>query len=788
MYRFSLTSGVALAALIALHAAPASAQQQSTQGQNVELDTINVEGNAKAKGARQGDAQPTVATQAETVLTDRSDRAKLDSRNVNGPTDINRLTPGVSYSETTRSFNVRGLDRMRVSTTIDGIPLPYMDDGARGDGSPGAIGGASSVDFDTLSAVDVVKGSDSSVFGGGMLGGGVRFRTLEPEDILEDGKNFGGITKFAFDSRDESIRGEQALAGRVGNTFVLVQGGYRDGEETENQGNFLGGATSGYVGPNGGTSRTKKNPSEYDQENLLVKLRHYTGTGHMIGITGERFDREENITPLTQSISSYDSNTLNTVESNTRERVSLDYGYDGGGWLDQAEAKLFWQKQDLGDNFTAVRRTTPAGPYRRDNTRETEIFGFNGAALKNIDTDFALHSVSFGAQIYGSKSHQYSYGEDSCPAVPPTPFHNCNFLHSNQSDMPDTDGLIATAFVQDQMAFMNDTVRVTPGVSFNYYSYEPELTDAYAESPAFSANGLPDDSSDVGLSPKLRVEADAFQDVTLFAQYARGFRAPTVNELYLTYGGENTYLRIGNDELETETSHGFDVGMLVGDDIEGGSAKVFYNRYKNFIDDRAYGTPGPGGTVTYTPAETAYLNSLGYNPSDFPLGVTEYFNRANVEIYGAEFEAHRKWENGLFARGQLGAYVGTDIDTDIGLNSIPAAKAILGAGYEQETWGAELILTVAMSRGFTPTVPGGTIPKAGSDLETLASETNSYQLIDFTVWWSPAQLEGLTVRAGAFNLTDETYFEDALDLATTTRKDYFTQPGRNYRVSATYKF
>lgn len=796
MYASHLYSGVALAALIAMSSATAFAQQQNAAGQTIELETITVEGQTKAKrsGAQFGDDTPTVATQAETVLTERADRAKLDRRDVSNPTDINRLTPGASFSDSTRSFNVRGLDRMRVATTIDGIPLPYLDDGARGADSPGAAGGVTSVDFDSLSAIDIVKGSDSSVFGSGMLGGGVRFRTLEPEDLIESGETFGGLTKFAFDSRDESLRGEQALAGRVDNTWVLVQGGYRDGEEMSNQGNNPGPAPH-FSGP----TRTIKNESDYDQENILAKLRHYTDNGHMIGFTGERFSRQEGIDVDTvlqggTSTPRYVPGTPFKDETNRRERLSLDYRYDGGGWLDEAEATAFWMRQELVDDFSGIRTSVPVGNYRRENSRENEIFGVNASAMKSFETDSALHSVSFGTQIYGSKSQQYSRGEDNCPTSgypylgpgvpgyvggPPHPFYSCNFLHSNQSDMPDTDGLTGAAFLQDEIALLDDTVRITPGVRFDYYRYTPELTDEYASSAAYSTNGLPDESSDFGFSPKLRFEVDTTQNVTLFAQWAQAFRAPTVNELYLTYGGEGSYLRIGNDELETETSNGFDIGALVGDDVAGGSVKLFYNRYKNFIDDMPINDP-------------AYLASIGYNQADFPQGVTGYVNRANVQIYGAELEAHHKWESGWFTRGQVGAYVGEDMDRDVGLNSIPAAKVVVGIGYERATWGTELIMTAAASREFKGSYSTalGYLPSPGSQLETGAAATNSYELLDFTAWWSPKSFDGLTIRGGVFNIFDATYYEDALDITTppTGNKEYNTQPGRNYRMSATYKF
>jgi hemoglobin/transferrin/lactoferrin receptor protein len=134
----------------------------------------------------------------------------------------------------------------------------------------------------------------------------------------------------------------------------------------------------------------------------------------------------------------------------------------------------------------------------------------------------------------------------------------------------------------------------------------------------------------------------------------------------------------------------------------------------------------------------------------------------------------------------FGAYVGEDMDEDVGLNTIPAAKVVLAVGYETDFWGVESVFTAAAARDFDGTPPAD--PSRGSDLETFASETNDYQLVDFTAWWSPREVEGLTIRAGVFNIFDEEYYEDALDLASTTNKQYYTQPGRNFRVSATYKF
>ncbi|WP_154587752.1 TonB-dependent receptor plug domain-containing protein, partial [Bordetella pertussis] len=65
-----------------------------------------------------------------------------------------------AWARTATRRNIRGLDENRVVTRIDGIRLPWLDDGARG-----IQGGLNAVDFNTLSRLDVVRGADSSAAG-----------------------------------------------------------------------------------------------------------------------------------------------------------------------------------------------------------------------------------------------------------------------------------------------------------------------------------------------------------------------------------------------------------------------------------------------------------------------------------------------------------------------------------------------------------------------------------------------------------------------------------------------
>lgn len=732
-----LAGAAASALAIATGAMPAAAQQarvQNNDGENIVLETVQVTGES---GETALDA---LATREETVLTTRADREELDARQITDIRDIDRVAPGVTFNESNRSFNIRGLDRNRVLTTIDGIRVPWIEDGARG-----LTGGVSGFNFGTLSTLDIVKGSDSSVFGSGGIGGIVALRTLEPEDLIREGRIWGGLSRLTFDSRDRSIGADQAIAGRIDNTSFLFQGGYRRGNELENMGR-VGGF---------GEFRSEKEPADFDQGNLLVKLRQHVDGAHVFGITGEIFDRDTDIEDYGQSTTTYAPGSVRSSEVNKRQRISAEYRFEGDGWVDAAEAVVYWQRQQIEGGLEGTRITTPVGNYSRLTEREETTFGINSSALKIADIGGVKHAFSFGGEIYGSRASSYSSGQDNCGPGPFPPFGSCNFLHTNQADMPDVDGVTVGLYVQDEIR-ISDTFRLTPGIRFDWYEEKPQNTPAYEENPNF--RGMPPSSSDSALSPKLRAEWDAFEKTTLYAQYNRGFRAPSANELYLDYGGPGTYLRLGNPELEPETSNGIEVGANLGDENLGGSVAGFYNRYKNFID-----------AVLVDPT------SVGIPPGTYPFGVTRSINRANVEIWGLEAKAHYRHVSGWHGWATAGYYEGRDIDEDVHLNSIPAFKVVGSLGYATDVWGADVIVTGVAKRDRA---------------ESPSNETGGYGLVDLTAWWSPREVKGLTLRAGVYNLFDKAYV-DALNLpdGTTSRpKAYFTEPGRSVKISATYQF
>lgn len=732
-FRRTLLAGSALALLIST---PMALAQDSTSGGSPTLlDRLILRSGESAKGV------------ADTPLATETTREELSQSQITSIDDLGRsLEPGVSFNDSNGSVNIRGLDGPRVLTTVDGIQIPYLDDGARG-----ADGGINSFDFNSLDAINVVRGGDSSRGGSGALGGALVVRTLEPEDLIGEGRNTGGYVKTIFDSKDMSIGGFAGVATRMGGTSVLFQGGYRIGNETESNGEV-----GGY-----GPTRSQANPSDYDENNLLFKIRQATESGHTFGLTAERYDiaNEADLLAAQTPTGNYRPGNWMGSEGTRRERISFDYKYqapDSDSLFDSANAVVYWQRLGRSSGNDGYRFTSVIGDYTRLSEVTNDSYGLSGFGEKTLDLGGLSHRFTIGGNFATGKTTQYTSGQDSCAV---TPSYSCNFLHTNQSDMPDVDSTQLGIFLDDEISIGESGFSLTPGIRYDWYDHSPKDTAAYQANPNYG--GLPAGQSEGHFSPKLLAKYKVTQELDVFAQWATAFRAPTPSELYLDYGAPGTYLRIGNADMEPETSNGFEIGANYDNGSLRGRATGFYNRYKNFIDTRSLSAAEQAG--------------LGIAPGTYPFGVTQSVNRANVEIYGAELSLEKQFENGFILHGALAYAHGVDKDSGLRLGSVAPLKTVVGVGYATETWGTNVNWINVGS------VPGNS---------TASYKASSYSIVDATAWWKPEQLNGLSIQAGVYNLFDETYY-DAVSLRDVTMSqptEYYSEPGRTFKLSITKTF
>ncbi|RUL97482.1 TonB-dependent hemoglobin/transferrin/lactoferrin family receptor [Rhizobium chutanense] len=722
--------------------APATTPLAIAEGSTV-LQKIVVKGKRVAPGSV-----------ADTPLATEITKKQLEEKQVTNYADIGRrVDAGVNYSRADAGFNLRGLSGPRILTTIDGIPIPYISNSARqGAFAPAnANGGGDTFDFDSLSSLDIVRGADSSKGGSGMLGGAVVLNTLEPDDLISEGRDWGAIVKSTYDSQDRSISGSAAAAKKIGGTSILFQGGYRKGHERDNMGE-----NDSY-----GALRTEANPADFDQNNLLFKLRQELEGGHRIGLTAERFrwdlktdlrQLQGGASPRNFMIDNYDGRELRD-----RDRVSLDYDYEAqssDAFFSSARATLYWL--DLKKEAGSRGRTTANVAYGRNNEIENETWGFSGTATKDFEYSGLSHSVRVGLDAGVSSWSQYSWA--LCPTATTCPALN------NQAEVPNVDSQNLALTFEDKIEIGNTGFTLTPGVRFDWFNYDPSTGGGFADNTGLTRFGDLRDRTEGGMSPKILATYDLTPDVQLYAQLAVGFRAPTVDELYSRfYNPTGRYAQLGNPDLEPEIGRGVEVGANFDTGDFTGRVAVFHTRYQNFIE-----------TVTTRDA----------------TGFTEfnYTNVSSAVISGIEASAAKTFDNGINLHASLAYAYGRNEDTTQRLRSVAPFKAIVGGGWSNESFGFDLssTLSAGMLTDHLNTV--------GSTADTTF-DAPGYAIVDLTGWWTPQQLPGLRVQAGVYNIFDQEYFNALavrdvnLSSATASQpRDWYSEPGRTFKVSLTKTF
>lgn len=710
-------------------------------------------------------------------------RSQLDDRSIESWEDFARRgEPGVNYSRDSESVNIRGQDGDRVVTRVDGIRIPWLDDGARGE-----RGGLATINFNTLSSVDLVRAAGGVQ--SGSLVGYVDLRTLSSSDLLRPGRDFGALVKGSADTADDSRGIDAALAGRVGqgDTSWLVQAGYRRGHELENMGDMDG----------LGSDRDAADPLRFIQRNILVKLQHDLNQEHRIGLSAEAFELESNSQRLFEQgpDTSYYAGQHSASEKQSRERAILSYDFQSAASksaVQAGEVKVYWQRSKLDGSTDGLRKPDPRGdimfgpfpagqvygyaypygPYGRSNTVKETGYGALTSWNGYLDAGAVQHHWAAGAEWYHNRNEQASSGYDNCPAFllpnPPMGPRSCEFLHTNQSDMPEARGHQWSAWAQDEISWEQGRYALTPALRYDAYRQSPQGGGDYSANPNAGVTNL---SSNSGhrLSPSILATYAPRDTLSFYARYGYGYKAPSATQLYMNYGAPGTYLRVGNPELKAEVSHGYELGVDAGDADLGGHFSFFDNRYRDYID----AVPLAPGSDQWNPAWDG----------QYPFGVTANINRARVRIYGMELSGHWNIDENWFTWGSLAWTHGRDLNEDRYLNSVAPLKAILALGYRTQQWGAQAMTTLVKARSQVA------YPDPDPAVNKPDFQAPGYGVVDLTAWWTPPAIKSLRVQAGMYNVFDKKYW-NALDVPTNYARpiDWYTQPGRSLRLSVSYQY
>lgn len=623
-------------------------------------------------------------------------------------------------------INIRGIDGNRVLISVDGVKQ------AKNLSWGSTNSSRNTIDVNTLKRVEVVPGPGSSLYGSDAMGGSVYFVTKDPSDVLtESGDGFAGSSRTYYDSSNKSISESISLAGRNGDVEGLLIYTYRDRKETET------------YGGNGGTGPTREqaNPSDGEDNNLLVKINIDINETQQLKLTGEYVNIEDDITELS---SNYDDAFYN--DHKTRKRLSAEYAIEKQTTLfDEATVKLDWQETNT-DQTQGYYYIFFGGDYLFEGEYDETVKNLDFRFKKKIHSDNTSHAIQYGFDFEKTLFEQ----------------HRTSSLSGSNRSMPRSEAESIAAYVQDTITFTNSGWTLTPGLRFDSHEVAPEPDAAYlASNPS---DLTPEKNKEDRVSLKLGATYKINEELSVFAQYAEGFKAPDMDQLYANYGRMGAYNFISNANLKPETSDSIEVGFRIDKPALSLEALAFYNDYENFIDE-----------VT-----------LSFDPS-YPYGVFQQQNLSDVQIKGVELKGEVHFSElsdsltGLSGRGAIAYADGEYNDSGVTrpLDSVSPLTAVIGLAYDAPTgnWGSEFTLTAAQGK------------KAKDVEDSSAFLPAGYGIVDLTAYLNINK--DLRLDAGIFNLTDREYWDwETARRYTSTHTGLvrFSEPGRHFRVGLDWKF
>ena len=700
------------------------------------------------------DREVVVATLAARAIfdvpntVDVIDRSTMDARLVRDLKDLFRYEPGIAVTAGFGRFGlgdirIRGLGGNRVRIQTDGIPVPDAF----------AIGSFSNanrnfVDLDTLKQVEVLRGPGSALYGSDALGGVVSFRTKDPEDYLQGGKRSHVGIKLGYEGDWNGLFGSATLAGAGERWSYLVAAGHRQGEAQENQGSA---AVDGAL-------RTAPNPQQRDGRSLLAKLAYAPSGTQRFRLTVEgNEDASDTDVRSGLGLSRLTGATVTALRGDdlqTRARVSFDYQADalGSRWADTLRLQLYRQDSETTQRTDEFRTTAARVPQRRQRAFnfDQHVYGMDVLAGKDFNIGSVDHALTYGVEVARTQSRQKRDGR-AINLATGVVTHVVSPDTFPVRDFPNSRSTTAALFVQDEMVFADGALRLIPALRIDRYALRPGADAIFtADNPGVAVVDLDHTS----VAPKLGAVWRFAPDWSLFAGYARGFRAPPYSDVNIGFTNlAFGYTAIANADLKPETSDGFEAGLRYAGDAIWFGFSVYDNRYRDFIES---------------------LNFIGVN--DAGLQVFQSQNVADARIRGAElkagidFGAIHEHLRGWSLRGAAAYAHGQDRSEDRPLDTIDPLRGSLGLAFARDSWGAELAGSVAQRKRRTST--------------DALYQPAGYGVLDLLAHWRFAP--GARVNIGVFNLGDKRYtdWSDVPGVAATSATlDRYTRPGRSLSLS-----
>lgn len=372
------------------------------------LSTILSLGNATAQVDTDAEDSPlemiTVVGSATNALISTED---LEAYQATDLADVFRLTPSISVGGSVgiaQKVYVRGLEDALINVTVDGAPqtstlFHHI--------------GRVTIDPSLLEQVEVQAGAGEATSGAGALGGAIRFKTKDADDLLSHDQAFGGNIKFSSFSNDANQK-SVSLYGRFNENWGALayfndisRSNFDDGD-----GNEVFGTSAG-------------------QQLGFFKLSGEIGENQSLSLSYEKRDEEGQFSARPNWIVQED-----------------DLLYDSEAIRDTAVLNYHLSTSDF-FNFEATVYQT-----------ESSFLGGRFNYLTNIDTfGFDLRNTSLAG------NHRFVYGVD---------YRDDRIDSGDESDPHAEEGSILGVYAQGYSQ-LSDALLFSYGLRYDKYDFEQKI-------------------------------------------------------------------------------------------------------------------------------------------------------------------------------------------------------------------------------------------------------------------------------------------------------------------------
>jgi len=721
------------------------------------------------------------------VLNQTSINSKqLERQQATNLSDMLRYVPGVAVTDIGRfgssGINIRGLESDQISMTVDGMALGESLDPASFATYDFFRVGRGGLDPAALKQVTVLKGADAITSGSGSLGGAVQFQTKDPADFLpQEGNGAYARLSAQYSGSNREWMQSMIVAGREQGLEALLVFTKRDGHQQQAYRK-----DDQSVGP----ARTSADPVQSSSDNLLAKLQYQLLPDHHVGLTADL----QRATSLLSNLSRQDATYLARFgdDQNERLRYSLQYEHSGATTAYDLLTFNYDHQNSLNKGLSTMLVTSPCAQNVTPCLRAEDRLFRQKAQQLRLSLDKEISGGVFNQQwLYGFSTQQKNVASDFIDKRYLGQSSTLTSLELDPALVPETQVNEYALFARDQLQFNDERTTLVLGARYDKLDYQPTLGPRYQDK-----TGTVQAVDFAALSWQSQLRYELIPGHTVSAQLGRGFRAPTVEDLYLQTATTTaveaiskqtvTVLSaIANPELTSERSLNLELAYQLETAQSQHKFALFRDEYTNLIES-VQQVQNPG---------TRYQSCFrGVCTQSMGTVYSQTQNIGEVEVYGAEVSG--RWQPA--AAWQLhwsGAYQSGEKANGDPYLSISPWSAVLGLNHQMDVVSLQLNSRFVQGKrreDATVTQSNGTVVPGSTYL------SNSAAVLDLSLQWDiRPQLE---LTAGVFNLLDKQYYRwerirfinqspgAVLGGVLGNGIERFSEPGRYARIGLAYHF